>query len=130
VKNNEEVAANDKSKNRKILKGNFKRSDHQIKILDLKKNIFKAQAKKTGQIMVQIIGEKKKTELIPLKDAKSNENDDSDENNSEEELYSAIDSDLGKIKNVLVKYDDKKENENQVEFKNIEIIDPRGNSYK
>ncbi|RNA01353.1 hypothetical protein BpHYR1_041211, partial [Brachionus plicatilis] len=96
----EEIVVTDKNKNCKFVSG---------------------EAKKNRQIMVQIHGEKSKSDLFPLKEAETNE-DDLDE-------YSKTLNDLGKIKNVLVKYDDKEGNEN-AHFDYVEIIDPRGNSYK
>lgn len=35
-----------------------------------------------------------------------------------------------KIKNVLVKFDDKKENENVIQLDFIEVVDPKGDEYK
>ena len=54
--------------------------------------IFKAQAKKTGQIMVQVEGETKATEFFPLKNACD------DEENADVDVFKAIDSDLGKVR--------------------------------
>lgn len=87
--------------------------------------------------MVQIFGEKSKSDLFPLKEAETNE-DDLDE-------YSKTLNDIGKvqlfhfyltkklifkqIKNVLVKYDGK-DGQEKTHFDYVEVIDPRGNSYK
>ncbi|CAF0950313.1 unnamed protein product [Brachionus calyciflorus] len=99
LKNYEETVVSDKSKNRKTIP---------------------YEPKKKAQIMVKIFGEKMNSDMFPLKEAESNE-DDLDE-------YSKTLNDLGKIKNVYVKY--VSESDEEAFFKFIEIIDPRENSFK
>jgi hypothetical protein len=84
--------------------------------------------------MLQLFGEKKKSELFPLKKpANDGENSDrNEEKKSEDEdvdVYTTTDSDLGKINSILVKYDDKAENENETKLNFVEIIDPKGDVY-
>ncbi len=71
-------------------------------------------------MFVQIFGERKRTEIFQLKNATSSDDT--------LDTFTTIQNDLGKITNVFVKYEDLSESRIQVDY--VEVIDPRGNSYR
>jgi hypothetical protein len=76
--------------------------------------------KKPGKVMIQIIGDKKSTDLFQLKESTSDDD--------QIDLFTKVDNDLGMIKNVLVQYHD--DEKMKLDMKYIEIIDERGNTFK
>jgi hypothetical protein len=72
------------------------------------------------QMYVQIFGDRKRSEMFQLKNATSSDDT--------LDTFTTIQHDLGKITNVFIKYEDVSESRIQVDY--VEIIDPRGNSYR
>lgn len=97
------------------------KEERQISNENEKKTKSTGEVKSNRQVSVQIFGEKKKTGLIKLKDPQSDEED--------LDTFSFTNDDLGKLKNVFVKYENANV-KNALSMKYIEIVDPRGNTYK
>ncbi|CAF0903009.1 unnamed protein product [Brachionus calyciflorus] len=82
---------------------------------------LRSESKKKGRVIFQIFGDKMKTELFTLTDNETS--------HSDYKLYTRTFNDLGMIKSFYIKYDNR-DYFDEMYFDFIEIIDPRGNSFK